>query len=236
MDTFDSKVDTKGITPNLVTVNNLVRHHTTATQKIRAVDGVSFHVQRGSFVAIIGASGSGKSTLLSLIAGLDKSDSGEIWFHKEPIHLYSEEQKARFRRKNVGFVFQSFQLFDSCTALENVQLPLEMRGIQDNAKAIDVLQRVGLSQRLNHYPKQLSGGEQQRVALARAFCAEPPLLLADEPTGNLDSKTGESVMELFFELRSTFQSTVIMVTHDRKMAQKADIIYRMEAGKLELER
>jgi len=217
----------------LLQVKKLSRYHKTPTQQIHAVDGVSFDVERGSFVAIVGASGSGKSTLLSLLAGLDMSDSGEIWFEEQAIHSYTEEQKSQFRRRHVGFVFQSFQLFDTCTALENVHLPLEMKGEQNIEKAMKLLNDVGLGERLHHYPQQLSGGEQQRVALARAFCTAPPLLLADEPTGNLDSRTGEKVMDIFFSLREQYQSTVIMVTHDRKMAERADVIYCMEAGKLE---
>lgn len=216
-----------------VEVKNILRYHKLKTQEIRAVDGVSFSVPKGAFVAIVGASGSGKSTLLSLIAGLDAIDKGEIWIGGAPIHTFSEEAKASFRRAHVGFVFQSFQLFDSCTALENVQLPLEMRGESDFSMARTLLERVGLGDRLSHYPKQLSGGEQQRVALARAFCAQPALLLADEPTGNLDTETGTRVMEHFFALRKEFESTVVMVTHDPKVAAMADVVYRMEAGKLE---
>lgn len=236
MKSIDNEKRQSSNIPLLIRVNNLIRYHETHTQKIHAVDDVSFDVQKGSFVSIVGASGSGKSTLLSLLAGLDVCTSGEIWFENQPIHSYSEEQKATFRRQSVGFVFQSFQLFENCTALENVQLPLEMRGEQDDTKAVELLNRVGLGSRLGHYPKQLSGGEQQRVALARAFCAKPPLLLADEPTGNLDSKTGAHIMELFLDLRDSFETTVIMVTHDIKISKKADVIYRMEAGKIERER
>jgi len=220
----------------LIQVKKLRRYHQTPQQQIRAVDGVSFDVEKGAFVSIVGASGSGKSTLLSILAGLDTCDEGEIWYQQEPIHRYNEEQKARFRRKNIGFVFQSFQLFDTCTAIENVHLPLEMQGEENIEKATRLLHDVGLGDRLHHYPQQLSGGEQQRVALARAFATAPPLLLADEPTGNLDTRTGERVMDIFFSLREHFQSTVIMVTHDSKMAERADVMYRMDAGKIEREK
>ena len=229
-------VSTQIIMSILIQVKKLRRYHHTPQQQIHAVDGVSFDVEQGSFVSIVGASGSGKSTLLSILAGLDTCDEGEIWFQKEPIHEYNEEQKAQFRRKNIGFVFQSFQLFDTCTAIENVHLPLEMQGKENIEKAKNLLCDVGLGERLHHYPQQLSGGEQQRVALARAFATAPPLLLADEPTGNLDTRTGEKVMDIFFSLRDHFQSTVIMVTHDSKMAARADVIYRMDAGKIEREK
>ena len=220
---------------SLLQVKNLIRHHRSSTQVVRAVDGVSFTVEDGAFVAIVGASGSGKSTLLSLLAGLDQSDSGEIWFGQHALHSMNEEERAAFRRLHLGFIFQSFQLFDSCTALENVQFPLELLGgsaqeAKETAK--ELLQRVGLKSRTGHYPRQLSGGEQQRVAVARAFAARPPFLFADEPTGNLDSQTGMQVMSCFTELQQEQGSTLLMVTHDEQMAKMADRVLHMRDGRL----
>ncbi|MBM74570.1 MAG: hypothetical protein CMK59_04145 [Proteobacteria bacterium] len=220
---------------SLLQVKNLIRHHRSSTQVVRAVDDVSFNVEDGSFVAVVGASGSGKSTLLSLLAGLDQADSGEIWFGKEALHRMTEEERAAFRRSKLGFIFQSFQLFDSCTALENVQFPLELLGAtagEAKSKAQSLLQRVGLGDRAEHFPRQLSGGEQQRVAVARAFATQPPFLFADEPTGNLDSQTGQQVMSCFTELQQEQKSTLLMVTHDLNIAKMADRILHMHDGKL----
>ena len=221
----------------IINVNKLVRHHRSGEQLIRAVDGVSFTVAEGEFVSIVGASGSGKSTLLSLLAGLEVADSGEIWVDGEEIHSLTEAERVAFRRQKLGFVFQSFQLFPHFTALENVLFPLELSSnnrmraeLLDKAKSL--LAQLGLEDRLEHFPAQLSGGEQQRVAIARSFAAEPALLLADEPTGNLDTETGLRVMEQFELLRAQHQLTVLMVTHDPAIAQQADRCLRMTAGLL----
>ena len=221
----------------IISVNQLVRHHHSGEQLIRAVDGVSFTVDQGEFVSIVGASGSGKSTLLSLLAGLEVADSGEIWVDGEEIHALTEPQRVAFRRQKLGFVFQSFQLFPHFTALENVLFPLELSNTKrartelvDKAKSL--LDQLGLGDRLEHFPAQLSGGEQQRVAIARSFAAEPTLLLADEPTGNLDTETGLRVMAQFEALRAQHQLTVLMVTHDPAIAKQADRCLRMTAGQL----
>ena len=221
----------------IISVNQLVRHHHSGEQLIRAVDGVSFTVDQGEFVSIVGASGSGKSTLLSLLAGLEVADSGEIWVDGEEIHALTEPQRVAFRRQKLGFVFQSFQLFSHFTALENVLFPLELSNTKRARaelvdKAESLLDQLGLGDRLEHFPAQLSGGEQQRVAIARSFAAEPTLLLADEPTGNLDTETGLRVMAQFEALRAQHQLTVLMVTHDPAIAKQADRCLRMTAGQL----
>jgi putative ABC transport system ATP-binding protein len=192
-------------------------------------------METGEFISIVGPSGSGKSTLLSLLAGLEEPDSGNIKLVDVEIQNISEDDKALFRRQNIGFVFQSFQLFPHFTALENVQFPMEMLGkAKDDCEkeAQKLLVQVGLSDRLGHYPNQLSGGEQQRVAVARAFASKPKILLADEPTGNLDTETGEKVMQAFFELQQKYQTTVVMVTHDNELAKRTDRTLRMHKGKL----
>ena len=187
------------------------------------LDHIDLTIPAGEFVAILGPSGSGKSTLLALMAGLDQPTEGEIFLDGEPIHELTEDQLARLRRHKVGFVFQSFQLLMNQTAQENVQLPLELTGDPRPVKrAAELLDQVGLGDRGHHYPVQLSGGEQQRVALARAFAARPPVLLADEPTGNLDSATGARVLELMSDLRRQSGTTLVMVTHDPALAELAD--------------
>lgn len=219
----------------LVRVKQLQRHYRSNHHTVKAVDNVSFEAHKGEFIAIVGASGSGKSTLLSLIAGLEDSDSGEIFIGDTALHTGSQEDKAAFRRKNVGFVFQSYQLFDSYTALENVQFPLELAGFSDKqakVRAKDLLEQVGLGHRLAHYPRQLSGGEQQRVSVARAFAIKPRLLLADEPTGNLDSETGQAVMSFFNQLHKEQGATLLMVTHDPNVAALADRRLHMKDGRL----
>lgn len=221
--------------PSIVSVKNLVRHHQSANQIIRAVDDVSFDITQASFTAIVGPSGSGKSTLLSLLAGLDLPTSGGVTITSQNIFEMAEDVRARFRRQNLGFVFQSFQLFEHFTALENVQFPLELLQFNpEKAKerAIDLLTRLGLGDRMGHFPQQLSGGEQQRVAIARAFSNKPALLFADEPTGNLDAETGERIMSEFLEMQSAHDTTLVLVTHDLELAQRADRILKMDRGKL----
>ena len=219
----------------ILSVTDIKCYHRSGNHIIKAVDGVSFSMEIGEFISIVGPSGSGKSTLLSLLAGLEEPDSGTIRLVDVEIQNISEDDKALFRRQNIGFVFQSFQLFPHFTALENVQFPMEMLGkAKDDCEkeAQKLLNQVGLSDRLGHYPNQLSGGEQQRVAVARAFASKPKILLADEPTGNLDTETGEKVMQAFFELQEKYQTTVVMVTHDNDLAKRTDRILRMHKGKL----
>lgn len=198
------------------------------------LEGISLEINQGQSVAIVGASGSGKTTLLSLMAGLDSPTHGEIVLRGDQvITAMDEAERAAVRGAMVGFVFQTFQLLGSLSALENVMLPAELRGESsafDNAKAL--LDRVGLGHRLQHYPRQLSGGEQQRVAIARAFASNPSILFADEPTGNLDSKTGDKIIDLLFELNADFGTTLVLVTHDARLAARCDTSIRIEAGHL----
>jgi putative ABC transport system ATP-binding protein len=197
------------------------------------LDDISIRFEAGETVAIVGASGSGKSTLLGLMAGLDGSSSGEIILDGHELSSLDEEQRAVLRGQLVGFVFQSFQLLPSLTALENVMLPIELKGdAEAKAKAIRLLERVELSERWHHYPNQLSGGEQQRVAIARAFATEARILFADEPTGNLDTATGAKIVDLIFELNQAFSTTLILVTHDDRLASRCDRQVRLVAGKV----
>ena len=200
---------------------------------LQILDDISFQVHKGESLAIVGASGSGKSTLLGLMAGLDLPSKGRISFAGKDLTKLTEDERADIRLLNVGFVFQSFQLMPGLTALENVMLPLELLN-KENAKeaATQILKRVGLDARTNHFPRQLSGGEQQRVALARAFVAEPSVLFADEPTGNLDSKTGQRVIDLLFELNKEKKTTLILVTHEMNLASRCQKILTLEAGQL----
>ena len=197
------------------------------------LDDIAFEIARGDSVAVVGASGSGKSTLLSLMAGLDVPSRGSVTLAGAPISTLDEDGRAKVRGEHVGFVFQSFQLLPSLTALENVMLPLELRGDRDvEAPARAILEKVGLGQRLGHYPRQLSGGEQQRVALARAFVTEPSLLFADEPTGNLDTHTGEAIIDLLFALNQDFGTTLVLVTHDEQLAARCSRRLRLDSGRL----
>jgi len=197
------------------------------------LDGVSFEVEPGATVAILGASGSGKTTLLGLLSGLDRPSSGEVWLGDRALNGLSEDERAALRRLWVGFVFQSFQLLPALTALENVMLPLELAGARDApARAREWLQRVGLASRVTHYPKQLSGGEQQRVAIARAFSGEPQVLMADEPTGNLDRATGAEVADVMFRLNRENGTTLLLVTHDVDIASRCARRLSLAAGKL----
>ena len=192
---------------------------------------VAFDIRAGHAVAIVGASGSGKSTLLGLLAGLDVPSSGKVWIGGEDLFALDEDGRAQLRGRMVGFVFQSFQLLPALTAIENVMLPLELAGGADAAsRARTVLERVGLGERLGHYPRQLSGGEQQRVAVARAFVSEPRVLFADEPTGNLDSATGEHIIELLFEMNRERGTTLVLVTHDADLARRCDRRLHISAG------
>jgi len=194
---------------------------------------ISFEVRGGEAVAIVGVSGSGKSTLLGLLAGLDTPTDGRVRINGHDLFTLDEDGRAALRARMVGFVFQSFQLLPAMTALENVMLPLELAGRRDARDAAGaMLERVGLSERLEHYPKQLSGGEQQRVAIARAFVTQPALLLADEPTGNLDAATGSQVIDLMFELNRERGTTLLLVTHDEALSQRCDRVLKLAAGML----
>jgi putative ABC transport system ATP-binding protein len=194
---------------------------------------VSFQVQAGEAVAIVGASGSGKSTLLGLLAGLDTPTAGKVHVNGQDLFALDEDGRAAVRARMVGFVFQSFQLLPAMTALENVMLPLELAGSSEaGADARQMLARVGLGERLSHYPKQLSGGEQQRVAIARAFVTAPSLLLADEPTGNLDAETGNQIIDLMFGLNRERGTTLVLVTHDEALSQRCDRVLRLASGRL----
>jgi putative ABC transport system ATP-binding protein len=190
---------------------------------VEILKGISLVIPAGQFVAVVGASGSGKSTLLGLLAGLDTPSAGEIWLDGVPIHNLAESQLAAVRGRKIGFVFQSYQLIQTLTALENVLLPYELN-VRGNGidKARRLLEEVGLSERMDHYPVQLSGGEQQRVALARAFVADPPIVMADEPTGNLDSTNGRLVLDLLLERNRKAGTTLVLVTHDPEVASHAD--------------
>ena len=197
------------------------------------LDDVSLAVAAGETVAIVGASGAGKSTLLALLAGLDEPSAGAVWLEGIELSALDEDGRAAARAKHVGFVFQSFHLVPSLTALENVMLPLELAGRSDaRATARAVLQQVGLGPRLGHYPRQLSGGEQQRVAIARAFVTRPSVLFADEPTGNLDTATGGRVIELLFDLNAANGTTLVLVTHDRAIAGRCSRVIELDAGRL----
>lgn len=216
-----------------IEVNTLSKHVSDATGELIILQDIDFTVQQGEMLAIIGASGSGKSTLLGLLAGLDTPTSGTVKLDGVDIFALDEDGRAALRQAKIGFVFQSFQLLSHLNALENVMLPLELRRDGDaKEKAEKMLGRVGLSSRLTHYPKYLSGGEQQRVALARAFVTEPPFLFADEPTGSLDTATGASVIDLMFELNRERGSTLVLVTHDLSIAELCQRAVTMSAGHL----
>ena len=216
-----------------IVVKKLVKQVADASGQLTILNGIDFTVQAGETLAIVGASGSGKSTLLGILAGLDIPSSGSIALAGVDLFALSEDERAQFRKENLGFVFQSFQLLMHLTALENVMLPLELRGDKNaRQKAEKMLERVGLASRLKHYPKFLSGGEQQRVALARAFVTEPPLLFADEPTGSLDAVTGEAVIQLMFALNRERHSTLVLVTHDLSIAARCKRTLTIAAGHL----
>ena len=217
----------------IVTAEGVTKQVATPDHVLTIVKDASFRVRTGEAVAILGASGSGKSTLLGLLAGLDVPTAGRVRIDGADLFALDEDGRARLRSRMVGFVFQSFQLLPALTALENVMLPLELAGGADAAeRARGVLTRVGLAERLGHYPRQLSGGEQQRVAVARAFVTEPRVLFADEPTGNLDSATGEQVIELLFEMNRERGATLVLVTHDADLARRCNRRLHIAAGEI----
>ena len=211
-------------------VNKIV---TTSEGELQILHDVNLKVEDGQSVAVVGASGSGKSTLLGLLAGLDQVSSGQILLDDEPLHALDEEGRARLRGEKVGFVFQSFMLVQSLTALENVMLPAQLAGLAEpKRRAEAILQQVGLAERAKHYPNQLSGGEQQRVAIARAFITRPKILFADEPTGNLDASNGEMIEDILFNLNKEAGTTLILVTHDPALARRCQRQVTMQAGRL----
>lgn len=217
----------------MIETRDLVKSVDTSEGVLTILKGVSLKFEAGEAVAIVGASGSGKSTLLGLMAGLDISSSGEIILDGHELSSLDEEERAILRGQLVGFVFQSFQLLPSLTALENVMLPIELKGdAAAREKAVDLLDRVGLTERWHHYPNQLSGGEQQRIAIARAFATEARILFADEPTGNLDTATGAKIVDLLFDLNKAFSTTLVLVTHDERLAARCDRQVRLVAGEV----
>lgn len=218
---------------SILTARNLSKVVDSTEAPLTILHPLSLDIVAGDSLAIVGSSGSGKSTLLGLLAGLDLPSTGEIRLAGHELINLDEDQRARVRAEHVGFVFQSFQLIDSLNALENVMLPLELKGIRRaRQQAMELLTRVGLNQRLGHYPRLLSGGEQQRVAIARAFAAEPDILFADEPTGNLDSMTGQRISDLLFELNQERGATLVLVTHDEQLAARCRRHIRLESGHL----
>lgn len=217
----------------VIEVNHLSKVVTDSTGTLEILRDIHFSLQPQETAAIVGASGSGKSTLLSMLAGLDTPSQGTVRVQGQDIFALDEDARAALRGQKIGFVFQSFQLLPNLTALENVMLPLELAGVRAaRQQAVEMLQRVGLGQRLQHYPKLLSGGEQQRVALARAFVVQPAVLLADEPTGSLDHATGAAVMDLMLQLNREQGTTLVLVTHDRSIAAQCARILTIEAGRL----
>ena len=205
----------------------------TAAGPLVILDGIDLEINEGESVAIVGASGSGKTTLLGILAGLDTPSAGKVRLLEAELTELDEEARAIVRGQYVGFVFQSFQLLGSLTALENVMLPAELRGESlARDQAMELLDKVGLAERAAHYPRQLSGGEQQRVAIARAFASNPTVLFADEPTGNLDTHTGERIIDLLFELNKAFDTTLVMVTHDERLAERCDRTIAIDAGRI----
>ena len=217
----------------VLAANNVSKQVSSPEGTLTILSEVSFAIDRGDSVAVVGASGAGKSTLLALLAGLDLPTSGEIWLDSNNLTNLDEDGRAAVRAASVGFVFQSFHLVPSLNALENVMLPLELAGKSEPKKVADeIMQKVGLGERWSHYPSQLSGGEKQRVAIARAFATEPAVLFADEPTGNLDSHTGDNVVELMFDLNHTSSTTLVLVPHDQALANRCNRILGLDAGRL----
>jgi putative ABC transport system ATP-binding protein len=221
------------MTNSIIRAEALTKVVRSGDDPLTILDGVSFSVEPGATIAIVGASGSGKTTLLGLLAGLDRPTSGEVHIDGQALGALDEDARAALRQRLLGFVFQSFQLLPALTALENVMLPLELAGAADaEPRARTWLERVGLARRTTHYPRQLSGGEQQRVAIARAFAGEPKLLMADEPTGNLDGATGVEVADLMFRLNREHGTTLVLVTHDPALASRCARRVSLSAGRL----
>ena len=219
--------------PCVIRASGIGKSVPTAEGRLVILDGIELEINAAESLAIVGASGSGKTTLLGILAGLDLPSAGTVRLAGQEITAMDEEQRARVRGEHVGFVFQTFQLLASLTALENVMLPAELRGDDDASEsAWELLRQVGLGERTGHYPRQLSGGEQQRVAIARAFASRPTVLFADEPTGNLDTRTGARIIELLFELNAAFATTLVLVTHDDRLAARCGRTIELEAGRI----
>ena len=220
----------RGIRFQMIRCESLTQTYKTGGRELTVLKNVSFEIETGSFVAVVGPSGSGKSTLLGLLAGLDLPSAGRVILDGQDLGALNEDERARLRRERVGFVFQTFQLIPTLTAAENIEVPLALRGGNGSRRAWELLERVGLADRGNHYPRQLSGGEQQRVALARAFANRPGILFADEPTGNLDDAASTRIVGLMRELNADWGTTLVLVTHDHELAEQADRIIRLRDG------
>jgi putative ABC transport system ATP-binding protein len=219
---------------NILSVSNLSKVYQSGSRKLTVLDEVNLDIKAGEMISIVGPSGSGKTTLLGLCAGLDSSTTGSVTLNGENLQQLNEDQRASVRNRNVGFIFQNFQLLPTLTALENVMVPLELKKRKDaRKKAQELLDKVGLGDRGTHYPTQLSGGEQQRVSIARAFANEPKILFADEPTGNLDTETGEMIEKLIFDLNKEQGTTLVLVTHDLELAAKTQRIIYIKGGKIQ---
>jgi putative ABC transport system ATP-binding protein len=217
----------------ILKINELEKTYISGSKNLTVLSEISFEVEKGSIFSIVGPSGSGKTTLLGLCAGLDYPSSGTIELCGSSLQELDEDERAKLRNKEVGFIFQNFQLLPTLTALENVIVPLELQGEKNAAKfGMELLEKVGLADRFHHYPSQLSGGEQQRVALARAFSNKPSILFADEPTGNLDEETGEKVIQLLFQLNKEAGTTLVIITHDLELANRTQQILRLKGGKI----
>lgn len=217
----------------ILTVNNVSKTYQSGDRPLTVLDDINFSIRKSEIVAITGPSGSGKTTLLGLCAGLDRATSGSVLLNNITLDNLNEDQRAAVRNQHVGFIFQNFQLLPTLTALENVMVPLELKGAKNiKSQAIALLEKVGLANRANHYPIQLSGGEQQRVSLARAFSNQPSILFADEPTGNLDGETSEKVIKLLFDLNKDAGTTLVIVTHDMELAARTNRIIKIKNGKV----
>ncbi|MGJ8549651.1 ABC transporter ATP-binding protein [Winogradskyella wichelsiae] len=217
--------------PNILKITGLEKTYSSGNKQLTVLHDISFAVEKGQTFSIVGPSGSGKTTLLGLCAGLDQPNAGNVELCGHDLNTLNEDQRAQLRNKDVGFIFQNFQLLPTLTALENVSVPLELQGDKGAVKkSIELLEKVGLGKRVHHYPSQLSGGEQQRVALARAFANAPSILFADEPTGNLDEETGEKVIQLLFELNKEAGTTLVIITHDLDLANRTQQILRLKGG------
>ncbi len=219
---------------SILQVKEVSKTYVSGSRKLTVLDQINFEIQSGESIAIVGPSGSGKTTLLGLCAGLDSATEGSVLLAGKALEKLSEDQRAEVRTQNVGFIFQNFQLLPTLTALENVMVPLELKRRKDaKEKATALLEKVGLGDRLTHYPSQLSGGEQQRVSIARAFANEPKILFADEPTGNLDTETGEMIEDLIFDMNQDLGTTLVLVTHDPELAKRTNRIIHIKGGKIQ---
>ncbi|WP_418603925.1 ABC transporter ATP-binding protein [Hwangdonia sp.] len=215
----------------ILKITGLEKTYTSGNKQLTVLHDISFDVEKGQTFSIVGPSGSGKTTLLGLCAGLDQPNAGTVELCGQDLSLLNEDQRAQLRNREVGFIFQNFQLLPTLTALENVSVPLELQGSKEaTKKSVDLLEKVGLGDRVHHYPSQLSGGEQQRVALARAFANAPSILFADEPTGNLDEETGEKVIQLLFDLNKENGTTLVIISHDLELAHRTQQILRLKGG------